>query len=236
MMPGIQGLQTFAGKKCGQTSFRVVPIRVNTVLSGVLQVDQQIEASAADGQKATQSRCELPSDHSHAFPVLEECLQTPQSQGSQRLNTAHTHPVTSILPRQLAQGIEDNVQLQRGAGLRGVLAHVRHGLRHVSISPSRQCFRGRRLPQRAAPQQEDLHRLLHQLQKSRTLPLLESQRRQGGKRTLGHWRCWQLLLGLMVSCHSMNVTLLHHIPQIKSRDTVHSQPASSEKISDSVEL
>ena len=60
----------------------------------------------------------IPSDDSHAFQVFKEFLQTP------RLNTAHTQPVTPILSRQLAQSIEDDVQVQRGAGLRGVLISV----------------------------------------------------------------------------------------------------------------
>ena len=84
-------------------------------------------------------------DHSHAFPVFEDFLQTPQSHGSQRLNTAHTHPVTPILPRQLAQGIEDDVQFQRGAGLRGVPRSSPSwtlACQHLSISPSRQCLTG----------------------------------------------------------------------------------------------
>ena len=108
--------------------FCVVPIRD---LPPTILIIEGIRNGRADGHPEPRV---TPSDHSHAFPVFEDFLQTPQSQGSQRLNTAHTHLVTPILPRQLAQGMEDAVQFQRGAGLRCVLAHLRHGLWHVSIS------------------------------------------------------------------------------------------------------
>ena len=88
----------------------------------------------------------VPSDHSHAFPVFEE-FQTPQ--GSQRMNTVHTHPVTFIHTRRLAQGIEDD---------RPVPARCWSPRRprssassHLSVTS---VLSGRRNPPRAAPQQK----------------------------------------------------------------------------------
>ena len=52
----------------------------------------------------------IPTDDSHAFPFFEEFLQPPQLQGSLRLNLAHRHPITPILPSQIACGIEDDIQ------------------------------------------------------------------------------------------------------------------------------
>ena len=64
----------------------------------------------------------IPSDHSHAF---------------QRLNPAHRHPVTPILPRQLAQGIKDDVQFQRGA-----LGIWLHAFVHIDGGGEQLAFRG----------------------------------------------------------------------------------------------
>ena len=84
--------------------FPVVPIRDDTVLNGILQLDytSRFEADGAalstlpptiliitgnrsGGAESHPETRVIPSDHSHAFPVFEEFLQTPQPQGSQRL-------------------------------------------------------------------------------------------------------------------------------------------------------
>ena len=112
----------------------VVQIRDDTVINWTLQLDytSRFEAESAalptrppsiliiEGNRSGRAESHpearvIPSDHSHAFPFFEELLQAPQPQGSQRLNTAHMHPVTPILPRQLSQAIEDEVLLQHGA-------------------------------------------------------------------------------------------------------------------------
>ena len=96
-----------------------------------------IEGIRNGRQKATQSRVSSRRINSHAFPVFEEVLQTPQPQRSQRLNTAHKHPIPPFHPRQLAQGIKDDVQSQHGA-----LGIWLQALVHIDGGGEQLAFRG----------------------------------------------------------------------------------------------